>query len=153
MQYIYYANVVDIVKFLLGHTPFAKHLSYAPVREFNRNGDRIYTEAHTADMWWDIQRDYLGADATLVPIHWFSDKTHLTASHGDKHNHPVYITILNLSHGVRRQPSRPSTILLGLIPILPKKTPREYRIRSFHKAMEVMFKRNKSISNHYIQLH
>ena len=54
MQYIYYANVVDIVKFLLSYTPFAKHLLYAPVREFNRNSDRIYTEAYIVDMWWDI---------------------------------------------------------------------------------------------------
>jgi len=28
---------------------------YAPRREYDHNGTRIYTEMHTADWWWDLQ--------------------------------------------------------------------------------------------------
>jgi len=28
---------------------------YAPRREYDTNGQRIYAEMHTADWWWDLQ--------------------------------------------------------------------------------------------------
>ena len=44
-------DILEAVRFLLGHQPFLECLSYAPVRNYNDEGARIYSEMHTAE-WW-----------------------------------------------------------------------------------------------------
>jgi len=50
-----YRNVLDGVRYLLRQIAYQDGLVYAPRREFDPNGERIYAEMHTADWWWDVQ--------------------------------------------------------------------------------------------------
>ena len=51
----FYRNVLDCVWYLLRQIAYRDDLVYAPRREYNHSGNRIYAEMHTADWWWDVQ--------------------------------------------------------------------------------------------------
>lgn len=51
----FYRNVLDCVRYLLRQIAYQDDLVYAPRREFDADGERIYAEMHTADWWWDVQ--------------------------------------------------------------------------------------------------
>ena len=50
-----YHNVLDCVRYLLRQITYRDDLVYAPQREYNHSGNRIYAEMHSADWWWDVQ--------------------------------------------------------------------------------------------------
>jgi len=47
----FYRNVLDCVRYLLCLIAYRDDLVYAPRRQYNQSGQRIYAEMHTAD-WW-----------------------------------------------------------------------------------------------------
>jgi hypothetical protein len=51
----WHRDIVECAKWLLQQPAYAKHLSYAPQREFEAGGRRVYGEIHTADWWWERQ--------------------------------------------------------------------------------------------------
>jgi len=51
----FYRNVLDCVRYLLPQIAYRDDLVYAPRREYDQSGHRIYAEMHTADWWWDVQ--------------------------------------------------------------------------------------------------
>jgi len=51
----FYRNPMDCIRFLLKQPAYRDHMAYAPVRQYNDLGERIYTELHTADWWWRTQ--------------------------------------------------------------------------------------------------
>ena len=51
----FYRNVLDCVRYLLRQIAYRDDLVYAPRREYDQSGQRIYAEMHTADWWWDVQ--------------------------------------------------------------------------------------------------
>ena len=145
---VHYVDIIEIVRFLIGHQPFEKDIVYAPIREYNSSHHRIYTQAHTADAWWKLQ-DQVPEGATVVPIQWMSDKTHLTDHKGDRYAHACYVSIMNISREVRRQNNRPATLPFAILPIVPKKDKacigekytNELKRQVFHDAMEIIFER------------
>jgi hypothetical protein len=69
-----------------------------------------------------------------------SDATRLSQFGGDKTAWPVYLTIGNVDKGVRRQPNRRATLLLGYLPTsklecFPENQRKEEKHRLFHYAM------------------
>ena len=130
-----------MVEFLLGHRPFANHLSYAPVRQFSGVGDdnRIFNEMHTADWWWRTQSE-VPEGATVVPILLATDKTMLTQHHGDESAWPIYITIGNLDRATRRKQTVPGSVLLGFLPVTSEVAD-DSKARVYHAAMELILKR------------
>jgi len=50
----FYRNVLDCVRYLLCQIAYHDDLVYAPCREYDQSGQRIYAEMHTADWWWDV---------------------------------------------------------------------------------------------------
>jgi hypothetical protein len=125
-----FRSVISIIRFLIGHLAFKANLSYAPVRLFkdSEKTQLIWNEMHTGSWWWDQQKS-LPVGATLVPVLIASDKTQMTQHHGDKSSHPVYITIGNLDKATRRSQSRPSKVLLGFLPIVPR---RDHKLTGYH---------------------
>jgi hypothetical protein len=136
-----YRNVTKVVEFLMGHRPFAKHLSYAPVRQFSGTGNdnRIYNEMHTADWWWRTQGE-VPDGATIVPILLATDKTMLTQHHGDESAWPIYLTIGNLDRETRRKQTVPGSVLLGFLPVTSESGD-DSKARVYHAAMELILKR------------
>src|SRR6266404_6248603 len=57
---------------------------------------------------------------TLVPLIFMSDATHLSNYAGDKKEWPIYMTIGNLSSGLRQKPTAHSVVMVALLPIPPK---------------------------------
>lgn len=51
----FYRNVLDCVRYLLRQIAYRDDFVYAPRREYDSKGERIYAEMHTADWWWDVQ--------------------------------------------------------------------------------------------------
>ena len=51
----FYRNVLDWVRYLLPQIANCHDLVYAPRREYDQSGQRIYAEMHMADWWWDVQ--------------------------------------------------------------------------------------------------
>ena len=50
-----YRDPVAIVTYLMRQRTFVNHMFYSPVQEFDTAGERIYSEMHTADWWWQTQ--------------------------------------------------------------------------------------------------
>jgi hypothetical protein len=135
----YYQDVENVIRFLLGHIPFKENLVYSPMHVLNENEDRVYTEMHTGDWWWQTQNK-LPDEATIVPLLVAVDKTTLTQHHGDLAAWPIYLTIGNLDHQTRRQQSRPSLILIGFLPIAADQQ-RAKKSALYHYVMRLIFKR------------
>ena len=51
----FYRNILDCVRYLLRQIAYRDDLVYAPRREYDSEGQRLYSEMHTADWWWDVQ--------------------------------------------------------------------------------------------------
>ena len=51
----FYRDILDCVGYLLRQIADRDDLVYAPCREYDQSGQRIYAEMHTADWWWDVQ--------------------------------------------------------------------------------------------------
>jgi len=51
----FYRNLLDCMRDLLRQIAYRDDLVYAPRREYDQSGHRIYAEMHTADWWWDVQ--------------------------------------------------------------------------------------------------
>jgi hypothetical protein len=60
----FYRDVLGCVRYLLRQIAYRDDLVYAPRREYDPSGQRIYAEMHTADWWWDLQVEHLSP--TLV---------------------------------------------------------------------------------------
>ncbi len=51
----WYRNPVECIEFLLQQPAYRDHMVYAPVREYNEEGERMYSELHTSNWWWRMQ--------------------------------------------------------------------------------------------------
>ena len=98
----FYRNIIDCVRYLIAQIAYKDSMVYAPVKEYDQVGARLYSEMHTAQWWWEIQvnsttrscgrlhvltKDFeetLPRGATVVPIIGMSDQTHLSNLSGDK---------------------------------------------------------------------
>jgi len=55
----FYRNVLDCIRYLLRQIAYQDDFVYAPRREYDHTGQRVYAEMHTADWWWNIQVEFL----------------------------------------------------------------------------------------------
>lgn len=139
---VYYRDVVEVIRFFLGHKPFKDNLTYAPVKIKNDSDHTVYNEMHTGEWWWETQLQ-IPADGTVVPIILASDETVMTQHHGDLSLWPVYITIGNLDCTTRKAQKRPGLVLLGLLPRIKhgKEIGDHMRSEVYHLAIGRMLQR------------
>ena len=139
-------NVIDCLRFFMGHPGFWENQIYQPSCIYNQKDDRVYNEMHTGNWWWEKQKK-LPAGATIIPVLLASDKTVMSLSHGDQILWPVYITIGNLDAKTRRSQNRPATLLLGSIPIVHERAEdsnnkdRDLKAKIYHLALKTMLER------------
>jgi len=50
----YYRNIIDSVRYQTRQVAYSSDMLYAPIREYYSSGERLYSEMHTADWWWDM---------------------------------------------------------------------------------------------------
>jgi hypothetical protein len=135
---VQYQEVENVIRFFLGHIPFKNNLTYSPIRLWNDNDSRVYTEMWTGDWWWEMQKT-LPEGATVVPLLIGIDKTVLTQHHGDLSAWPIYMTIGNLDSSTRRQQTRPSLMLIGFMPVL-EGYKRLQKAEIYHYILRKIFK-------------
>ena len=51
----YFRDPLACVAYLMKQPCFRDHLVYAPIREYDPTGERMYSEMHTAEWWWNMQ--------------------------------------------------------------------------------------------------
>jgi len=98
-----YRAIVKCIQFRLAHLPFQAHLDFEPVHLADSDGRRIYSEMKMGDWWWDTQ-DQLPARATIVPVIYASNKTHLTNFSGNQLAWPLYLIIGNIRNAIHWTP-------------------------------------------------
>ena len=83
--------------------------------------------------------------AVLAPVILASDKTNLSQFGGDKQAWPVYLTLGNISKGIRRQPSSHGSVLIGYLLVAKlacfsegARANAQYRL--FHQAMRTLLR-------------
>jgi hypothetical protein len=54
-----YRDIIECVQYLLRQPAYTEHLVVAPIKEYNDEGERMYSEINTADWWWNTQVRYL----------------------------------------------------------------------------------------------
>ena len=132
---LYSRNILDCIRLLLSHLPFADHMVFGPERLFDRTGRRVYNEIYTADWWWETQ-DLVPRGGTVVPLLLASDTTHLTNFSRDKAAWPVSMSISNISKALRWQGTKRAWVL-GALLLIPPKKPKDGEINiSWHGAIE-----------------
>jgi hypothetical protein len=65
----FYRNILDCVRYLLRQIAYRDDFVYAPRREYDCEGQRVYSEMHTADWWWNVQVQR----PNLLQKHWLTD--------------------------------------------------------------------------------
>ncbi|KAF8432912.1 hypothetical protein BGX38DRAFT_1224166 [Terfezia claveryi] len=96
---------------------------WEPVKLFNSDNERIYSELNTGSWWWDQQKQ-VPIGCTVVPVLLASDQTHLTNFSGDKKLWPLYMSIGNIKSTIRNKPTMNAWIPIALLPIPPKRLDR-----------------------------
>jgi hypothetical protein len=51
----WYGDPVRCIEFLMQQPSFKEDMVYAPVREYNEAGERMYSEINSSDWWWKMQ--------------------------------------------------------------------------------------------------
>jgi len=51
----YYRNIIDCVPYLIRQVAYSPDIVYAPIQKYDSSEERLYSEMHTAEWWWDIQ--------------------------------------------------------------------------------------------------
>ena len=73
----------------------------AEVQHVPRRG-RLYTQDLSTGEWWERTENMLGDGMTLLPIMFYSDATHVTAS-GSQQAHPIMVTVGNFRWWIRQK--------------------------------------------------
>ncbi|KAJ8489753.1 hypothetical protein ONZ45_g13441 [Pleurotus djamor] len=111
----------------LSSPDFDGHFDYVPYRQFDSNGDRVWSNLMSGD-WAAKQADLVAQDpathgSMLVSIVAGSDKTVASVATGHQEFHPVYIGPGNLHNASRRQHGN-GMLPTAILPI-PKASQRE----------------------------
>ncbi len=147
-----YLDIIPAIRFLIGHWLFAQHIAYVPVQSYSTNNpgnpevdeedERIYGEMHTADWWWTTQQAFIDSGAykaTVISVLLAADKLVLTEPATDMAQWPVYLTIGNLSHKIRRSQIRLGGMIVGLI-LIHKRDSFNVKMEIYHKTTGVIIK-------------
>ena len=101
-----WTDVMDAVCGLLKDTSLhqdnpANFVFNAEVRHVPAKG-RLYTQNLSSGEWWERTENMLGDGMSLLPIMFYSDATHVTAS-GSQQAHPIMVTVGNFRWWIRQK--------------------------------------------------
>ncbi|OJA08036.1 hypothetical protein AZE42_12446 [Rhizopogon vesiculosus] len=95
--------------------------------------------------WWHTVQDLLPEGTTVAPVIISTDKTQLMQFSGNKSAYPVYLTLGNIPHALRRKPSQQACILIAYLLVsktvgeeLTKKQKSSRIQQLFHDSMHIV---------------
>jgi hypothetical protein len=136
---IQYRDIMKEIKFLIEHSSFSANLSYALIRQFNDDNERIYFEMHIEDWWWKKQNE-ISEKTTIISLLISNDKIMLSQHQDDRATWSVYLTIKNLNREMKRNQSRSDSLLLNFISH-DLSSRNRLKTNVWHKTLSFMFKR------------
>ncbi|EPS92908.1 hypothetical protein FOMPIDRAFT_1056442 [Fomitopsis schrenkii] len=110
---VQFHNIIQAIRALLGNPQHADKIVYWPrhlFRDVSRQ-QRIYSEMWTGQ-WWHAVQSLLPVSTAVAPVIIATDKTQPTQFSGNKSAYPVYMTLGNIPHSLRRKPSEHACILI-----------------------------------------
>ncbi len=137
--HVQYQDIIQVIRFLIEHKSFETNLTYASVRQYNDNDERIYNEMHINIWWWERQKQ-LSEKTIIIFLIIITNKTMLIEHHDDKATWSMYLIIDNLNRNVRRNQNRSRSVLFDFISII-KSSESSDKIRIWHYVISLMFKR------------
>lgn len=121
----YYRSPLDVSQYILRQAAYRGHLKFKPTTDYDPDGHRIYSDIMNTEWAHNTQRKIhisSGREGgTLLPVILASDQAELTDFGGDKKAWPVYMTLGNISPEIRMLPSYSCWVIVGMLPIPPKK--------------------------------
>ena len=115
---VHFRDPDAVARQLLDNPDFASDFDYTPCRDFDEKGGRVYSNFMSGDWFWR-QADSLSSDpanggAMVVPLILGSDKTTVSVATGQNEYYPLYMSIGNVSNGLRRA-HRGAVVLIGFL--------------------------------------
>jgi hypothetical protein len=97
-------------------------MKWTPVRRYDNDGNRVYSEMYTANWMWDQQEalhpdQEIPADGskTIIPLILSSDKTVYGSLSGTAYGWPLYLSVGNIPSQHRWLPTRPHWRAIAMI--------------------------------------
>ena len=135
---LHYWNTVNVIQNLLDHKSFKKNLVYVSVHQYSVNNERVYTEMHTCDWWWNTQKQLLNG-VIIVSVLIAFNKTQLLMHEEDQNLWSVYLIIENLSDFIRCSQKFNSLWKIAYLSIV-KTEERKIKLEIFHQSMSHVLK-------------
>ncbi|KAJ7500565.1 hypothetical protein B0H11DRAFT_2155527 [Mycena galericulata] len=120
---------------------FQDKIDYAPYRQFNAKGKRVWSNLMSGDWAWK-QADLIAEDesthgATFVPVVAGSDKTTVSVATGHQEYHPVYASPGVLT-GIARRAHGNGVLPVAFLPI-PKTTKKHRKTAAYQHFVRQMY--------------
>jgi hypothetical protein len=128
------------IKFFINHSSFRANLTYASIRQFNDNDERVRTKMHIENWWWNKQNEILER-TTIIFLLIANDKIMLSEHQDDRMTWFVYFYIKNLSRQMKRNQTRSSDVLLNFISHAQFSNKNRMKTQIWHQSLSFMLKR------------
>ncbi|THH16385.1 hypothetical protein EUX98_g9309 [Antrodiella citrinella] len=135
-------NPHTIIRNMLANPDFKDEFDPAPYKEFDNDEVRQYSNLMSGDWAWR-QADLIAQEspnnhgAMFTPIILGSDKTTVSVATGQNEYYPLYISLGNVTNGVRRA-HRNAVAILGFLAI-PKGERKDREDKHFRKFRRQLF--------------
>ncbi|KAG8690081.1 hypothetical protein FRC08_010677 [Ceratobasidium sp. 394] len=151
---VFRRDIIEVIKDLMSDPRFKRFMRYAPERHWTLHERKcwLYGEMWSGNWWWRMQYLIRNPNGTVAPIIIASDKTTLSTMSGGQQVYPVYLTLGNISKGIRRKASKCATVVIGYLPVDSFKNVASKTLRSqlqgelLHRSMEAILEPLKTAS-------
>ena len=117
---VHFRDPDAVARQLLDNPDFASDFDYTPRRNFDEKGGRVYSDFMSGNWSWrqadSLSSNPANGDAMVVPLILGSDKTTVSVATGQNEYYPLYMSIGNVSNGLRRA-HRGAVVLIGFLAI------------------------------------
>ncbi|KAJ3529105.1 hypothetical protein NMY22_g9137 [Coprinellus aureogranulatus] len=132
----------EVIRQQLSTPDFADEFCTAPYRQFQPDGERVWTNLFSGDWAWNeadkIAETVEGSDgAMLVPIVSGLDKTTVSVATGHQEYHPFYVSAGNLTNVARRGHGN-GVVPVAFLPI-PKTNKRQKKKKEYKEFVRQLY--------------
>jgi hypothetical protein len=135
--YLFHRPIFDAIKELLLNKELFKSCTFDYIPLFSE-GERVYGEQYNG-RWWRRVQTSLPVDGKVLSIILYSDAT-ICDILGKSSEHPVYLTLGNISNWRRNKPD--AKAIIGYLPKIKAITDSEKRHNSYLEAKRFLYQRS-----------